>query len=195
MLGSKARPIQVAAKRGVKPLTLLGVEISHPFANLAGAEEGVQMHAPFPKQFHGRIELALVLFHDGETAPFEDRWESLRWHVEATEGDDLAQASYQVARQLFVSEEQDVGVIPMLPPLGNMLAPGAVADLAAHKALKELGERPFELQVHPVQVVVRNGHVLAVAGDIDVLAGAFRNLCIGQMALEDSRRRTHLEAM
>src|SRR5262245_14595996 len=159
----------------VKAGLLLGAEVDCPLPNATVPEEGVQLRPLLPEQFQGGVELAFVLFHERETATLENDRKSLWRHVEAAEGDDLAEALFQVARQLLVGQEQDVRVVPVRPPAADMPEPGSEIDLAAQEVVKELSEGPLVAVVAAVEVVARQGHVLAVAGDVDVLARAFRD--------------------
>src|SRR5262249_13634294 len=66
------RVFQETAIRLVEALLLFAVEINRSLADPAGAKKGAQLHSPLPEPFHGRVELAFMLFHEGEAAPLED---------------------------------------------------------------------------------------------------------------------------
>ena len=147
------------------------------------------MHTLFPQTLEGRIEFSLVLFHEIETATFDDGGQPLRRHDKLAKINDLADASLQVARQFLVGQEQDVRVAPVLPPAMDVLEPGAVLDLATHEPLEKLGEGSLIAYVRAVEMIIRNHHVPPLAGDINVPARSFWDRAIGQVALESPRRR------
>src|SRR5262249_21906713 len=146
---------KLSGKGPRKPSLLLAAQMGRSLSDPAVAQEGVQACPLLPERFQGWVELVFVLFHESETAPFEDHRPALRRHVEPAKGNDLADAALQVARQLLVGQEQDIGIVPVGPPALDVSKPGAIAHLAAQEQVEELAEGAFVAVVGAVQVVVR----------------------------------------
>jgi hypothetical protein len=128
-----------------------------------------------------------VLFHERKAAPFQDGGPALRRDLESTEGDDPPEAAFQVLVQVLVAEEQHVRIIAVPPPAPDVLEPRPGPHLPPQELVEEFRERSLEAVIAAVEVVIGDSHVLAVAGDIDVLARPPGNLVVRQMALEQAR--------
>src|SRR5262249_40296946 len=161
---------QTSVKCPVETLRLPGAELAAPAAGLPPAQKRVRLETLLVQRRQQGVEPAFVRFHEGETAALENAGPALGGDLQAAKSSDLTQAPLQVRRQILVAQEKDVGVVTVGPPALDVLEPRAVRDLPPEKVLEELRECPLELHVGRGEVVVGHGHVLAVAGDVDVPA-------------------------
>src|SRR5262245_47389867 len=92
-------------------------------------------------------------------------------------------------------QEEHIRIDTMRPPSLDVLEPGTELDFPEQEAVEKLREGSFVSIVAPVKMVIRDGHILAVADDINVLAQPLGSLAIGQVALENTPSRQRLEAL
>src|SRR6516165_8749619 len=105
---SEAFSPQMFVRGQVKALCLLEIELLVPDAGQAPAQELMGLEALLIERGQQRIELALVLFHEGKRAALQDPWPALRCHLPAAEDGYFVQTTGQVRGQLFVVQEQHV---------------------------------------------------------------------------------------
>src|SRR5579875_3583565 len=80
---------------------LLWTQMGFAFADSPLAQERIQPPPMLPHLPRMRVELTLVLLHEGKTAPLEDHRETLRRDIEPSEGDDLPQTAIEVSEQVL----------------------------------------------------------------------------------------------
>src|SRR3954453_12153482 len=97
------------------------------------------------------VESAFVLLHERKAAPLQGGRKALHRNLEIAKRDDLAEATFQVAEQGLVAQEQHVGVVAMFPPALDVLEPGAKLHFPLQELIEELLEAPLVAVVAPVE--------------------------------------------
>ena len=129
-----------------------------------------------------------MLLHELEATAVKDLGQPLFGHVQFAERDDPPNAAFQVAEQVLVAQAEHVRVVAVSPPARDVVEPRTPDDPASHVTPEELIERASVAEVRFVEMIERDGHVLAVPGHVDIAALATRDPDVGQVAFEDPRR-------
>src|SRR5437660_1007178 len=129
-----------------------------------------------------------MFFHEIEAASFDNERQPPGRHLQSAKIDYFAKASFQIAFQFLVGQEQNVRVVPVSRPFLHMPEPRTEIDPARQEVVEELVERFAVPLVHLVQMVIGDGYVSAITGHINVFARTLRDQPVEQMAFENSWR-------
>jgi hypothetical protein len=181
--------LEAAAER----LFLLGTEHASPLALNPFADELPPL--PLPAELQTGIKLVVVPLHEIEATTLQDAGQLVGSDRNTPKIGNCLDGARKIGNDLFVSQEQYVGVVPVRQPGADVLEPGVENGRPLLQEIVDVRLQSWLLAGHQAVVVVGgDGDIPDVAQYIDRFF-AFWDVTMQEMALEKPWRGQRFQQM